>query len=265
MQKKNKENKLVYFKYYQGISEESKNVVKNTVKEFYNAVGCKTHFVNGYTFNIVNEYKDINVSSPFTRRLKRFSDFYTKTMGATIAPELNKGKKEIVLQLKERKFPRKIWKSNVEKKYIECSILHEIGHNFDAYYGQQLDSEKEFDFDARTDVICAKKFLLSNTPQFIEAVNKDSLIIERIKSRKKRMLKYSQNYLDNMLSDEAVEIQFNGINQSDNSRSELFAQLFAYAFGKDDGNRDYSVAIYYNSYVLVKNYIKQYIGVNFNY
>ena len=246
---KSKDRKLVHFKYYQGVTKESKDTVKNTVIDFYKKVGCRPQFINGYTFNIVNEYKDVGVTSPFTRRLKKFSELYSETLGATVPPELNKGKKEVVIQLKERKFPRKIWKNNVEKKYIECGILHEIGHNFDNFYGQELEEIKI------NNVIYFKKKNLSDSIEFREAMKKD---LETIKVSKSGRI---QQQID---VEKTNDISFHSNDFSDYSRSELFAQLFAYAFGKDDGKRRHSVALYYNSYVLVKNYIKQYIGLTFN-
>ena len=52
------------------------------------------------------------------------------------------------------------------------------------------------------------------------------------------------------------------VEEADSARSEIFAQLFGYAFGKDDGYKKEIVETYPNTFKVVKNYIRKYLGVD---
>ena len=52
------------------------------------------------------------------------------------------------------------------------------------------------------------------------------------------------------------------VEEADSARSEIFAQLFGYAFGKDDGYKKEIIETYPNTFKVVKNYIRKYLGVD---
>ena len=126
----------VYFKHYNGTTAETRNAVKNTVAEFLKRARGNSTFINGYTFSIVNEYKDLPSNTPFKKYLKENSKALTNTWGAS-NPTVIDQEKGIILQAKEHLFPRSVFHKNIETKLIETATLHEIGHVFDNYYGNK--------------------------------------------------------------------------------------------------------------------------------
>ena len=52
------------------------------------------------------------------------------------------------------------------------------------------------------------------------------------------------------------------VEEADSHRSEIFAQLFSYAMGEDDGQKKAIVEKYSNCYRMVKLYIKKYLGID---
>jgi hypothetical protein len=71
---------------------------------------------------------------------------------------------------------------------------------------------------------------------------------------------------DNKLHDIILEdgIDDKEIDYGDQARMEIFAQLFAYAMGTCENKKDKQLIlnIYKNSYEIVKEYVKEYLGIN---
>ncbi len=264
----------VYYKYYSGTTQETRNAVKSTVAEFQKRVGKNGAFINGYTFSVVNEYKDLNPDTPFKKYLKENSDNYTYTFGAS-NPTVIDEEKGIIIQAKEHSFPRSLFHRNIESKLIETAALHEIGHNFDNYYGLKDENivreVRKLHFSDKNITKKQQNILnqysrnkdLSDSKEFKQAWLKDATALGKDKNKyyEFKMDKIRRYYAieDIDITDEITKQE---IENADKSRSEIFAQLFAYALGKDDGRKKEIIKAYPNTYNVVKAYIKKYLNIS---
>ena len=55
------------------------------------------------------------------------------------------------------------------------------------------------------------------------------------------------------------EIDSNIVDLHSGARSEVFASLFSYAIGEDDGDKNTLTKNFKNSFEVVKNYLKEYV------
>jgi len=262
----------VYFKYYSGTTAETRNAVKNTAAEFLKRAGKNSAFINGYTFSIVNEYNDLPSNTPYKKYLKENSKALTNTWGVS-NPSVIDEEKGIVIQAKEHSFPRSIFNSNIDTKLVETATLHEIGHIFDNYYGKKdeklINEARKLHFSdknlTKTQQNMLNKYLrnkdLSDSDEFKQAWLKDATALGKDKN------KYNEFKKDNIRRYYAIEdinitdgITSQEVEDADKSRSEIFAQLFAYALGKDDGHKDEIIKVYPNTFKIVRNYINKYLN-----
>ena len=263
----------VYFKYYTGTTTETRNAVKNTVAEFLKRARGNSTFINGYTFSVVNEYKNLPSNTPYKKYLKENSNALTNTWGAS-NPTVIDQEKGIILQTKEHSFPRSVFHKNIDSKLIETATLHEIGHIFDNYFGAKdenlIKEVRKLHFTdknlTKTQQNVLNKYLrnkdLSDSKEFKRAWLKDATALGK---DKKKYNEFKDDYIRKYYAVEDIDITdgitSQEIEDADKSRSEIFAQLFAYALGKDDGHKNEIIKVYPNSYKAVQNYIKKYLNL----
>ena len=262
-----------YFKYYQNVTEESRNTVKTTVQNFKGKIKNNKNFLRGYTFHTVTSYKDLEPESELTKYVKENSDDFFATGGMTTSVLSNKGKKEIIINVNNYGITS-IWSDNKSSSDISQAILHEIGHQFDDWFGQcdndlsekvkqlPICTSTEEDDKVMEEYLMTKD--LSDTADFKKAWKKDAENLSKDMSLLGRLFnkipfEYTPYDIDitDGVTDKEVEL-------SNNSRSEIFAQLFSYALGEDDGKKDVITEKYKNSYNVVKAYIKTYLGIDCN-
>ncbi len=265
----------IYFTSYEGSQQPSKNAVKATVSEFLQKIKHNSKFINGYTFYIIDNYNDLRPKSIFTSELKNHSEKYKYTGGASLCPELNSGEKEIVIKTEELDVPRKWFYNSKPTAYVEQATMHEIGHMFDNYYGQkdnkllkqvvQIGNNTKLDNYSPTQEKIIDKYYknkdLSDSEEFKLAWKKD---LEAYYANVGFLERYSfKNYYSAFDIDITDGINSEEMEKADTLRSEDFAELFGFAFGKDNGNKDRMLKILPRTYSIVKNYIKKHLGVQF--
>lgn len=258
-----------YFKYYQNVSDDSKKAVKNAVLNFKQKIKTNKDFMKGFTFYVVNSYKDLEKKSALTKYVQENSDEFFATGGMTVSSNINEGKKEIILSVQKNGI-ESIWNDNKSRSDISQALLHEIGHQFDDYFGSCDSKLREkirtmhFEINSKEDEKIFSRYLktkdLSDTKDFKAAWKKDvsefggrSLWQKLFNTFPFEYTPYEIDITDGV-TDEEVE-------QSDNTRSEIFAQLFSYALGEDDGNKKVITEKYKNTYKLVKEYIGKFLGI----
>lgn len=265
----------VYFKYYTGTPQTARNAVKNTVTEFLKKTGSKSSFLNDYTISVADDYKDLKVTSEFARHLKKYSDSYKQNWGASIFPQINNDKKEIVIKTEEIRFPQKIWSKSLDNNILEQATLHEIGHLFDDYYGNKdeklLKEIKKINLDNENLTPEQQKILnkykqkkdLSDNQDFKDAWKKDT---EQLGKNKNQYNSFKNGWITQYYAPTEIDItdgiSAKEIEEADRARSEVFAQLFGYALGKDDGKKNEIISVYPTAYKIVKNYIKKYLNID---
>ena len=266
--------KPIYFRYYEGTSQESRDAVKSSVTDFLKKVGSKAFFLSGTTISVSEEYDDISISSPLSEYLKNNGNKHFYTHGCTIFPEINNNKKEIFIKTEEYKFPERIWRSELKQNILKQGVLHEIGHLFDDYFGTKSKilqkqvkeikiSDKQTPIENAFITNYKKHKDLSDNQDFKDAWKKD---VENLGKDKTKYEKFKNSWLLSYYTPTEIDItdgvSDKEIEDADNYRSEVFAQLFGYAFGKDDGYKKELLETFPNTYKIVKNYIKKYLGVD---
>ena len=268
-------NRPIYFRYYEGTPQESRDAIKDTVVDFLKKTGYNAEFLRGTTFSAVDKYGNLSTSSPFLSYLQKHGDKdHPLTHGCTIYPEINDNKKEIVIKTEEYEFPQSIWRKSLKPNILKQGVMHEIGHMFDDYYGTKnartsanvkkirisdnltpRETQLLKDYEKHKD--------LSDNRDFKDAWKKD---VENLGKDKKKLEKFKTGGITSYYFPTGIDIT-DGINEkeiedSDKARSEIFAQLFGYAFGKDDGHKQEILDTYPNTYKVVKKYIHKYLGVD---
>ena len=267
----------IYFRYYNGTSQDSRNAVKDAVTDFYRKVGENISFLLGTTIFVADEYGDIEGKAPLSSYIKKHGDTDNPyTHGCTIFPELNAGKKEIIIKTEEYQFPYNLFRKSLKPETIKQGVLHEIGHQFDNYFGtknkRMLNRIKNIQISdnltkmgkAHVEEYSRHKDL-SDSKEFKEAWKKD---VEALGKDKKKYEKFKSGWTTSYYSAQEIDItdgvSNEEIEQADKARSEIFAQLFGYAFGRDDGYRKEIIQTYPNTYKMVLTYINKYLGVDCN-
>lgn len=164
------------------------------------------------------------------------------------------------------------------KKEIEQATMHELGHLYDYSGGDKnLHSEHQKlinKYYGKTDseiklLPREEKFLeeyrknngYSDKKEFKEALKKDlqSLNLDfRIRN--------NYGYLIGEFYNSGLDVipNIKDIEAADASRMEIFAQLFSYAMGTDDGNKDDFIKLFLNTYNIVNKYIKTATDINYH-
>ncbi len=261
-----------YFKYYQNVTDDSKNAVKSTLQKFKNKINKNKSFLNGFTIHVVDSYNDLDKNSNLTKYVQKHSNEFFATGGMTTSIVSNKGKKEIIINVDNYGISS-IWSENKSSSSISQALMHEVGHQFDNYFGKcdknLLEKAKKLPFcttNKEDDKILTEYLQtkdLSDTKEFKAAWKKD---VEKLNE-----CSFFENLFNNLpfeytpyeidITDGVIDEE---VDKSDTARSEIFAQLFSYAFGEDDGQKDLITKKYKNSYTLVKSYISNLLGIDFN-
>ena len=258
-----------YFRYYKDVNDNSKTAVKTAVQNFKNSIKKNKNFLKGFDFHIVNSYKDLKKQSRLTTFVQEHSDEFGITGGLTVSAASNGDKKEIIINVNNNGISS-IWAKNKDTSAIKQATMHEIGHQFDDYFGSckkdlvdkirkmPVETDSEEDERVMSEYLRTKD--LSDTKEFklawkqdVEKLNQNSLWDKCFNRLPFEYTPYDIDITDGV-TDADVE-------ESDNARSEIFAQLFSYAMGEDDGQKDVITKKYKNSYKLVKSYIQRYLGI----
>ena len=254
----------IYFKYYSGVNDDSKNAVKTAVLNFQQRVKQNKRFLSGLNIYVVNSYSQLPQNSRLTKEMSQSDNFFA-TGGVTVPKEINEGKKEIIVLARNQGITGIVFGANPSETDISQVTIHEIGHQFDTIFGncpkELMNKVRQINFDntyTKEEAIFSEylhKKDLSDTKEFKKAWKDD---VEKSANRFNEIpLEYTPYEIDisDGVTDEEVE-------QSDTARGEIFAQLFSYALGEDDGNKRKIIDKYKNCYDRVKLYIKQFLGID---
>ena len=262
----------IYFRYCKNTDDEYRNQVKTTVESFQKKIKKNKDFLNGFTFHVCNSYKDLGNRSPLTKYVSEHSKEFMYTGGMTVSKIENQDKSEIIVKTSSPTIFN--FERNKKVSDVSQATMHEIGHQFDTTFGscdlKLIEKVKKLPLWTDEPGTDEEEELfdkyhhskdLSDKPEFkaawkIDAQNlgNSSLSNTLFKHRYFEYWPYDIDVTDGV-TDKEVE-------QSDTARSEIFAQLFSYAMGEDDGAKDIITEKYPNSYKIVKLYIKQYFGID---
>ncbi|MCQ2740310.1 MAG: hypothetical protein MJ237_08840 [bacterium] len=273
----------IYFHYGKNTKTEKQKKLYNSVIDLKNCVKKNREFFSGINIWLLTDFTSVEHNSTFAKSVE-LMDNTENSGGITSNPIFNNGKKEIFIKDSQSIF-------NDNKKTIndiKGYIIHELGHQFNWYFAsppkelvdcmQNLTEEEILNTPDPNNpkYLKFKQYLqvngLSDSKEFIEAWKKD---VEALgKSRYmigliQKLGYFSPYHFVNFDNNNKNDIDITDglsqkeINETDRERQEEFAQLFCYALGGELSGYDKKIITetYANTYKVVKNYIKQFWGI----
>lgn len=260
--------------YYDGIEVEFSNVGKITkdsvmkpVYDMKQKLSSENDFLDGTKFDIADDFSKIDHNDDlFKKYLRENKSKFNK--GTSFYSDKN---------LRNRVALQEISHS---KSYPEMrqTLMHEVGHQFDNYFGHNHNSDfaqkwdslvfsKDMPYDFATitkydqslDIEYNYNNSLSDKLEFQNALLNDLKHIKRIKRRHDIM----PNNLDYFIGrfDLYGEITPEDVDGENAARAEIYAQLFSYATGQDDGEKEQFLNCFPNCYEVVQNDIEKFLNI----
>lgn len=271
--KKQQKNPIVINYHGNKLDQQTKDAVKSTVVDFKQKLPKDNNFLNGCNFEVVDEYKNLENTSIFTKFVKDNAADFKYTGGCTISPVII-DKEEIIIKTGTIGI-KSVWRDNVPKEQVSHATMHEIGHRFDEHYGSCSENLKQkvrniSDADVIKETPQSEKILtdfsnvkdLSDSKSFKEVFKKDLEAMQNGGIKSWLFRNYSAPEYGTLEIDISDGVTNEEVDSADNSRCEVFAQLFSYAMKEDDGNKDSITKNYPKSYQMVKLYIRKHLGIN---
>ena len=249
------------------VDDSTKKSVKKSLKTAMDKI--EPSFFNNLTLHVASDFSNLDSHNTCSRFLKNNENDYSNTKGVA---NFNDFQREIYIQESAFKFDKllNVFSSQPLRadKKIELATMHELGHQFDNYYGTDNKLKQEFYAlqkkykNTYEEVSLTKeeeklydKYLDNNgysyKNDFKTAVLND---LQKINPKK---LDLDDGYFIGEFFNKGFDIKPNkdDVQKADYTRGEVFAQLFAYAMGTDDGKKDKYLQLFPNTYKVVKNYI----------
>lgn len=272
--------KIEYF----DVNQSTRDVVDNSLKDFKEQA-TNTDFLDGMVIDITKKYENLDDKDSFRRHLKNQKN--VECVHGTSFYSDSAIPNRICLQEaahnddKFLNFIRNFEFSSLES--IDFTLMHELGHQFDKFYGHDHNANFAVERDNmlsksanqdslsvynmpkdKNDLKIEYEYIdnsgLSDKTKFKEAFLKDLQNIAEIKKQDNGKLAYNIDYFiaginfDKEITEKLVYIH-------DGSRAEVYANLFSYAVGKDDGDKEVFTQNFKNCYEVVKQDVLEKIGI----
>lgn len=245
-------------------------------------------FLDDVDIDITGSYKDLDDGNSFRKFLK--SGENTIENKACSFYSDGKLKRRIVVQEDAHGFADKFYNLTTNGKFsalppMKHTLMHEVGHQFDYYFGHDHNA----DFAVKWDSIMETKEKhpnmnpynfdilpretqanidyfwnsgLSDKEDFYNAIIKDYKHIAELKKKDsdKIGLTVMSSFTEGI--DFSKKITPEMVDLAENARTEVYANLFAYALGEDDGDKSRFVENFKNAYKVVKKDIKEHLHID---
>lgn len=266
----------ITIKYHDGtvnvVDASTKKSVKKALQTAVNKF--EPQVFRGVSVHVASDFSNLPTKgSAMNNYLREHESDFWATGGVSTD---NSFEREIFIQ--ESHFSKKFKPINLFTKFsfsadeeIEQYTMHELGHIFDFYGGNPELKEKHDQlirkyYDKQFETFEAlpeeEKFMIeymkdngfSDKKDFKKAIEKDLSQLELTSS-----ITNNYGYLLGEFYNRGLDIIPNSedVENADASRMEIFAQLFSYAMGTDDGNKEKFIKMFPNAYKIVNQYIKQ--------
>ncbi len=272
-----------------GVKVECFEIRKDTQTAIENAIidtkaKCtNTDFMDNVSVDVAKKFSSLPNDTPFRTYMKGISN--SRALGSSFYSD-GKLPKGIVIQ-EDAHASGLSFLSNENSTEMNNSLrftlMHEFGHHFDKYYGHDHDAdfavayedllvrmaEKDSQsvFKSPTERKDMEIFYtyniqsgLSDKTEFKEAFKKDLEHIAQIKRTGNGTLSRNIKYFTNGI-DFSREITDEIVDTKDALRSEVYANLFSYGLGENNGDREAFLSNFPNCYEVVKANMKHFIGI----
>jgi hypothetical protein len=268
---------------YFNVKPEVKDSVLAPVLRLKSKLSKEDNFLDGLQLDITKKFKQLDNNNSFREYVKSEPESdYVKGISFYSDDKLPR---RIIIQ-KDAHLDDKItnWKTNGKYSDIPAlkqTVMHEVGHQFDNYYGHNHNTDfavkwdsilnaKEMNPDTNPynfspDNIADKRLGLkyawnsglSDKKEFINALLED---VNNIKNINKKDLPNNINYYIGKLNIKKTLTQ-KDIEYAEQTRSEVYANLFSYALGENEGEKEKFIKCFEKSYNIVKKDIGTFLKV----
>ena len=261
------------------VRPETEDVVVKTLTEYRRSLKGDKDFLEDVDVVIVDKFKNLDMNNAFYVQI---SNMYNSNLTRGISYYSDSAlKKQIVIQENAHVKGGLLSKKHVDNNSLKHSLMHEVGHQFDSYFGHNHEAEfvtkwnkvvaemaanpeknpyakpKELG-DVLASAIYHKDNGLSDKKPFKDAMLIDLQNIAKIKKEEPSKLPSNLRYFINKIN-LSQEITKDVVDMADFSRSEVYANLFSYANNQDDGQREKFIKAFNNSYKVVQQDIEKYL------
>ena len=268
---------------YTDVHKETKDSIMKPFFELKSKLNQNNDFLEGINVYVAKSACDLTPSNSFkdiTRRkapgnLKGRSFYSDALLPKTIFIQENAHEKYAG-------YDRKTKKTTIVPA-LRQTLMHESGHQFDNYFGHdhnakfalQYDSlmnEKEmsmyenpYDFNVKNDkewellTKYTNESGLSDKKEFKQAVLEDINKLRNIPEGSALLPENLKYYIQDF--DISRPITSKDVELADYSRGEIYANLFSYALGEDEGEKKAFTKTFSESYKVVKSDVRKYLRI----
>ena len=272
------------FKYinieYVNVKEETAMAIKDAITDLDKKNNLD--FLDDVYISVVDDYGNLKPDNSFKKHIKESKNADNEKGCSFYSDKLLP--KNIIIQESAHRTDKILnaLKGNGTSsyKFIRQSLMHEIGHQFDSYYGHDHDAEfaKVWDkiqqerennpnLNPYTTPVDEASIIakinygiqngLSDKQEFKNAILKDLRNISKLRGTDK--LASNIDYYISTI-DFTNELTPQSIDLYDAVRAEVYANLFSYAIGEDDNNKAKFVNNFISSFKIVQKDIQKYIN-----
>ncbi len=254
---------------YTDVTQQTRDSVLKPVFDLQSKLSPENNFLTGVRYDITNSFEKMNGNDSF-RKYVRENESDKSFKGTSFYSD------RLILKrvaIQESAFGN----GKQDYKSMRQTVMHETGHHFDNYYGHdhnadfaqiwdsilyKHDTKPESDLftfvtvteqDRKTENYYYDHNSLSDKEEFQDALYKD---INNLKNKKKfpKDLNYYIKGIDIQTGTTKEQLK-----KADHVRSEIYANLFSYLTGQDDGNRERFLDCFSDSKKIVEKDMKKFL------
>lgn len=273
---------------YVNVKKETRDSIAIPLITLKSKLNKNNDFLKDVNISIAGSYKDLNDDHSFKTYLKN-QEYTDLDKGINFYSDSNLQKIIIVQADPHDNFGGKALSETAGLGYSDLpslrhTLMHEVGHQFDEYFGHDHNAkfakewdnilkEKEHDSHrnpytyenetpAEEEIGVEYKWNsgLSDKSEFQEAILKDLKHVAKLKKQNSSHLACNVDYYTQSI-DFTKPITYYEVDLADVARSEVYANLFAYAIGENDGDKEDFVENFKNSYKVVQKDIQKYLNI----
>ena len=273
---------------YLNVNQETRDSICKPLVTLKSKLNRDNDFLKGVEINIAGSYNDLADDHSFKVFLKNEKDT-EMDKGINFYSDNNLQKLIVVQADAHDTYACKNFSESAGLGYssvpaLRHSLMHEVGHQFDQYFGHDHNA----DFAKEWDNVLAKKEKdpsrnpyiyedeteeeemigveykwnagLSDKEEFQKAYLKDLQHIAKLKQQKSEKIACGVDYYTQSINF-SKPLDYTAVDLADSAREETYANLFAYAIGQDDGDKEDFLENFKYSYQVVQKDIQKYLNI----